>query len=129
MKRVLLDLKKRASRIKLEALSLYFACRDSRTPRLARMLALGIMGYALSPLDLIPDPIPLVGYLDDLGLLFLAFILLPRMIPAEVLIDCRCRACRFPKARIDRVATGLIAANWLITALVVGYLASRTVGP
>ena len=78
-------LRKWAKELKRQTLVVYFAARDPRTPWLARLLALGIAAYALSPIDLIPDFIPVVGYLDDLLIVPLGLMLVLRLLPAGVL--------------------------------------------
>jgi uncharacterized membrane protein YkvA (DUF1232 family) len=117
-----------AGRLQLEMLILYLAWRDSRTPRSARMLAMGIVGYALSPIDLIPDPVPFIGYLDDVGILLLGLAILPRMIPSAILADCRTQARGLSATPVRWVATSLLIANWLITAMVIGYFSFRVGG-
>jgi len=89
---LLKKIKTKAARLKLEVVALYFAARDPRTPWYAKVLIAGVVAYALSPIDLIPDPIPILGYLDDLVLLPLGIWLATRMIPASTLQDCRARA-------------------------------------
>jgi uncharacterized membrane protein YkvA (DUF1232 family) len=90
--KLLPKLKEQASRLKRELHALWLAYSDPRTPRLARLLIVCIIAYALSPVDLIPDPIPIIGYLDDLILLPLGIALAIRMIPDSVMADCRERA-------------------------------------
>jgi uncharacterized membrane protein YkvA (DUF1232 family) len=102
--------KERAHNLRREIGALYLAVRDPRTPWYAKLLGLAIVGYALSPLDLIPDPIPVLGYLDDLILLPLAILLVRRLIPPDVLADARQRA-------LDTTATG--RARWLGATLVI----------
>ncbi len=82
----------RARELKTQVLGLYLAARDSRTPWHVRLLVLLIVAYALSPVDLIPDFIPVVGYLDDLILLPLLIAVAVRATPEHVLRDCRARA-------------------------------------
>ena len=81
-----------ARRIKRDAVTLWFACRHPRTPWQAKALCIFVVGYALSPIDLIPDFVPVLGYLDDVlllpGLIWLAI----RMLPAEVVAACRAEA-------------------------------------
>jgi uncharacterized membrane protein YkvA (DUF1232 family) len=79
--------KEAAQRLKREIQALYWAYQDPRTPWYARLLAVLIVAYALSPIDLIPDPIPVLGYLDDLLLLPLGIWLVLRWIPPEVMAD------------------------------------------
>ena len=81
-----------ARALKREAHALNAAARDPRTPRLARWIALGTLAYALSPIDLIPDFIPVLGQLDDLVLVPLGLWLALRLIPAEVLKEHRNRS-------------------------------------
>lgn len=81
-----------AKGLKTQVLGLYLAARDSRTPWYVRLLVLFIVAYALSPVDLIPDFIPVVDYLDDLVLLPLLIAVAVKATPAHVLRDCRERA-------------------------------------
>lgn len=85
-------LKTLAYRLRLDVLTVYCAARESRTPWLVRLLALSIAAYALSPIDLIPDFIPVLGYLDELILLPLAIGLVLRLTPQQVIDDARKRA-------------------------------------
>src|SRR6476620_3180105 len=82
----------RARALKRDTYALYLAARDPRTPWYARALAVLILAYAFSPIDLIPDFIPVLGYLDDLLLVPLGLALLARLVPAEVMADARARA-------------------------------------
>ena len=81
-----------ARRLKRDVWTLWFALRDPRTPRLARWVAGGVVAYALSPIDLIPDFIPILGQLDDLVIVPLGIALCIRLVPADVLADCRAKA-------------------------------------
>ena len=118
---MLQTLKQRARELKRETYALYLACRDPRVPWYARILAVGIVSYALSPIDLIPDFIPVLGYLDDLILIPLGIALLLRMIPDEVMVDCRERAqALLSEGRpVSRTAAAVIVAIWVISALLV----------
>ncbi len=111
-----------ARRLKREVYALYLAYRDSRVPWYARVLIAIVVGYAFSPIDLIPDPVPILGYLDDLVLLPLGVALVLRLIPAEVMAECRARAADVSKQGnpVSRVAALVIVAIWLAAALVVG---------
>jgi uncharacterized membrane protein YkvA (DUF1232 family) len=107
-------------RRELHALSL--AARDPRTPWYARALAMATVAYALSPLDLIPDAIPVLGHLDDLLLVPLGLWLAVRLVPRDVLADCRARAAaapRGPAPRGTRVAALAIVLAWATAAVVV----------
>ena len=72
-----------------EIRALYLALGDARTPWYAKALAAAVVAYALSPIDLIPDPIPIVGYLDDLLIVPLGILVVRRLIPPIVFADCR----------------------------------------
>jgi uncharacterized membrane protein YkvA (DUF1232 family) len=113
-------LKAWAEALKREALALWFASRDARTPWHAKAFALVIVAYALSPIDLIPDFIPVLGFLDEIILLPGAIWLAIRLVPKQVLLDARARARAWieahrPHPRI-RVAAGIIVALWLLAA-------------
>ena len=101
--------------LKLETYALYLACRDPRLPWYARLVAVGVVAYAFSPIDLIPDPIPILGYLDDLILIPLGVILALRLIPPPIMAECRAKA----RATLDQnqpvgwVAAGIIIVLWL----------------
>lgn len=86
------SLKQRAKILRRDTVAVYFASRDPRTPWYARVLAVVIAVYAFSPIDLIPDFIPVLGYLDDLILIPAGIALTLRMIPAEVMQDARLKA-------------------------------------
>lgn len=87
-------LKAWARKLADEAYVLYLAARDPRTPWYAKVLAGAVAAYALSPIDLIPDFIPVLGYLDDLLILPAGIALAVRAIPSEVLDDCRAEVAR-----------------------------------
>lgn len=86
------SLKRRAQQLKTETYALYLAGRHPDTPWHAKILVLVVVAYALSPIDLIPDFVPVLGYLDDLLLVPLGIALAIRMIPPEVMKECRARA-------------------------------------
>ncbi|MCP2015551.1 uncharacterized membrane protein YkvA (DUF1232 family) [Deinococcus sp. HSC-46F16] len=96
-----------ARRLKADLLALSLAARDPRTPWLARALALLVLAYALSPIDLIPDFIPVLGQLDDLLLVPAGLWLVLRLVPPAVLEDARAEAARHP-ARLARSGWGLV---------------------
>jgi uncharacterized membrane protein YkvA (DUF1232 family) len=122
---VLGRLKLRASTMKRDTHALYFACRDPRTPWYVKVLAGGVVAYALSPIDLIPDFIPVVGYLDDLILVPLGIALAVKMIPGPVLVECRARAQTASERPTDRRAAAFIVVIWLATAALLIWLAYR----
>jgi uncharacterized membrane protein YkvA (DUF1232 family) len=120
-------LRRQARALKGETLALYLAARDPRVPWYAKVLAAVVVAYALSPIDLIPDFIPILGYLDDLIVVPLGITLILRMIPAEVLEECRVRArSELAGARlVSRTAAVVIVTIWVLGAAVVGWLAYR----
>jgi uncharacterized membrane protein YkvA (DUF1232 family) len=85
-------MKKFADKLRLEIYAMYLAYKDPRTPWYVKLIAAVIVAYALSPIDLIPDFIPVLGYLDDVILIPLGLILVRKLINPEVLADCRQRA-------------------------------------
>jgi len=107
--------------------ALYLAARDRRVPWTARLVALAVVAYAFSPIDLIPDFVPVLGYLDDLVLLPLGIALAIRLIPHEVLEECRARAEReMTEGRpTSLVGAALVVLVWL--ALL--YAGLRWIGP
>ena len=94
--------------LKRDAYAQYLACRDPRVPWYAKALAAAVVAYALSPIDLIPDVIPVLGYLDDLLLVPLGLALALRLIPAPVLAECRRPASPRPGPR----RRGACSAGW-----------------
>lgn len=108
-------LRQLAGRLKAETFALYLAARHPGTPWYAKLLVAAIVAYALSPIDLIPDFVPVLGYLDDLVLLPLGIALAIRMIPAAVLEECRGRAreAMHVGKRASTVAAVVIVLIWL----------------
>ena len=112
-------LQQRARRLKSETFALYLAARDPRTPWYAKLFVAGIAAYAFSPIDLIPDFIPVIGYLDDLILVPLGIALAIRMVPASVLAECRVRAQETIQdgKPVSRAAGAVIVVIWLTLAV------------
>jgi uncharacterized membrane protein YkvA (DUF1232 family) len=110
--------KQRVRQLKAETYALYLAYRDPRTPWYARIFAAIVVGYAFSPIDLIPDFIPVLGYLDDLILVPFGIWLALKMIPPEVMADSRTRAQETLAngKPISRAAAVVIVAIWLLLA-------------
>lgn len=106
----------KAQQLKLEVYALYFACRDPRVPWYAKGLAICVVGYAFSPIDLIPDPIPVLGYLDDFVLIPLGVLAVRAMIPAPVLAECREKADTLVTKPRNWVAAGIIIGIWVTVA-------------
>ncbi len=119
--------KQKSRHLKIEIYALYLAYRDPRVPWYAKAFVALVVGYALSPIDLIPDFIPVLGYLDDLILIPLGVAVALKMIPEKVMEDCRIRSKEVmsKKKPINRVAAVVIICIWLMLivmtiALVVG---------
>jgi uncharacterized membrane protein YkvA (DUF1232 family) len=111
--------RQRAAQLKQEVYALALACKHPRVPWHAKLLALCIVAYALSPIDLIPDFIPVLGYLDDLILVPLGIYFLLRLIPPEVLAECRekARLAATTNTAVRWLAAGVIIAIWIVLAI------------
>jgi uncharacterized membrane protein YkvA (DUF1232 family) len=114
-----------ARRIKRDVVAVYFAARDPGTPLWLRGLALAVAAYALSPIDLIPDFIPLLGYLDDLLIVPLGLWLVIRLLPPEVLEASRARASTVLARPRSPVAAVLVVCVWLSCAAALAWWAWR----
>lgn len=112
---LLAHLKERASRLKAETYALYLAARHPGTPWYAKLLVAAIVAYALSPIDLIPDFVPILGYLDDLVLVPLGIALAIRMIPSSILEECRARSQEaFASGQpVSRIAAIVVLGVWV----------------
>lgn len=119
---MLKELKARARHLKAETYALYLAARHPLTPWYAKLLVAAVVAYAFSPIDLIPDFVPVLGYLDDLVLLPLGIVLATRMVPPAVLVECRTLAQQAMVSRkpVSRVAGAVIIAVWVVLAGVCG---------
>jgi uncharacterized membrane protein YkvA (DUF1232 family) len=106
--------------IKRETYALYLACRDPRTPWYAKVLAGAVVAYAFSPIDLIPDFIPVLGYLDDLVIVPLGIILAVKMVPKGVMAECRTAAIAAGERPTSKVAAVAIVGVWLAMAVLLG---------
>lgn len=114
-------LQKWAKGLKQKVLVLYLAYKDRRTPWYAKLFGALVVAYAFSPIDLIPDFVPIVGYLDDLILLPLGIAFVIRMIPKEVMDECSEKAKEAPSAgkRKNWVAGVIILVIWTIAVFVI----------
>lgn len=122
--------KAQAGRLRTETWALYLAYRDPRTPWWARLFAAAVVAYAFSPIDLIPDVIPILGYLDDLVLIPLGVTLALRMIPPPVMADSRARAQEIMRRGrpVSRAAAVVIVLIWLLLAAAAVALMARALG-
>ena len=119
--KVLESWRERARALKVETYAIWLAYKDPRVPWYARVFAACVVGYAFSPIDLVPDPIPVLGYLDDLVLIPLGIALALKMIPPEVMAECRERAdaaMREGKPTNWKAAAAIITV-WVLLALLV----------
>ena len=113
-------LKTKAILIKKEILTLYFAYKNPKLPILPKIIIIIALGYALSPIDLIPDFIPILGYLDDLILIPLFIKLSLKLIPTEIIIDARMKAETEPINLRKRWFFGIIfIIIWLVLIYVI----------
>ena len=126
MPTIIAQIKSAAERVRNETHALYLAGRDPRTPWPAKLVIALVVAYALSPIDLIPDFIPVLGYLDDLLLLPLGIYLALKLIPAAVLADARHAAHQASfNLSESRAAAVVIILLWMITMTVGGVLVMR----
>jgi len=118
-----------ARQLKMETYTLYLAYKDPRTPWYARLFAALVVGYAFSPIDLIPDFVPVLGYLDDLILVPLGAALVLRMIPPDVLAESRKKAkdVMSEDKPTNWAAAAVIIALWLLLAAITIALIVRVV--
>ena len=107
-------LRRWARRFKRQTLTVYFLARDPRLSTPLRLLALAVAAYALSPIDLIPDFIPVLGYLDDLLIVPLGLALILRLAPQPLLLDARRRARAVHGRTSSRTAAAVIVLLWLL---------------
>jgi uncharacterized membrane protein YkvA (DUF1232 family) len=122
--------KARVKELKQDVYALYLASRDPRVPWLAKVIIGVVVAYALSPVDLIPDFIPILGYLDDLILVPLGMALAIKMIPDHVWQDCKARsdAALFSNLPSSKKAVIAIVALWVAAITWLGWLAWRFFG-
>lgn len=129
MKQTFQKWRQHARELKTEIFALYLAYKDPRVAWYARLFAACVVAYAFSPIDLIPDPIPVLGYLDDLILIPIGIAAAIKMIPPTVLAECREKAqveMREGK-RTNWIAAGVIVAIWLLLAALAISLLAKVV--
>ena len=102
--------------------ALWLAARDPRVPWIAKAVAAVVAAYALSPIDLIPDFIPVIGYLDDLVLVPLGILLAVRLVPPELMAEFRAAAAE--RARpVSRAGAMIIVAIWIACIAIISWIA------
>jgi uncharacterized membrane protein YkvA (DUF1232 family) len=112
----------RARHLRREVYALALACRDPRVPWYAKTVAAGLVAYAFSPIDLIPDFIPVLGYLDDLLVIPLGVLLVRRLVPRPVLEECRARAHTLTEKPVRPAGAVLVGSVWLLLAGLAAWL-------
>lgn len=122
MAEALARLKRWAKAIRRDALALWIAARDPRTPFLAKAFCAAVAAYALSPIDLIPDAIPVLGLLDEAILLPLAILLAVRLIPAPLMAEFREEAARRAERPVSRSGAAVVVVLWLAGVALLGWL-------
>jgi uncharacterized membrane protein YkvA (DUF1232 family) len=105
-----------ARKVKLDAVALWIASRDPRVSLHAKLVCVVIAAYALSPIDLIPDFIPVLGLLDELVLLPLAMLLAVRLVPPDLMAEFRAEAGRMADRPVSRTAAAVVLVLWLALA-------------
>jgi uncharacterized membrane protein YkvA (DUF1232 family) len=121
--------KEKAANLNRQVYALYLAYKDARTPWYAKAFTLFVVAYAFSPIDLIPDFIPIVGYLDDLVLIPLGVVVAVKLIPGEVMADCLQKAGEKTETHTFKGIAVVIILIWVMVIAVVGLLVWRAVQP
>ena len=110
-----------ARRLKRDVLALWIAARDPRVPLASKLVAGAVAAYALSPIDLIPDVIPVIGYLDDILIVPLGIMLAVRLVPAELMAQARAKAALRAGRPTSRLGLAFILAIWLSCLIFLGW--------
>ncbi|NYS30953.1 YkvA family protein [Pantoea sp.] len=116
--KLIADAKTWARNIKRDVHAVWLAARDPLTPLVAKVLALIVAAYAVSPIDLIPDFIPVIGYLDDLIIVPLGIMLVVRLIPPEVMREHRETAAQASERPVSRITAGIFIVIWIVCTTV-----------
>jgi uncharacterized membrane protein YkvA (DUF1232 family) len=126
--KLITTLKERAKQLKTQTYTMYLACKHPNTPWYAKALLILVIGYAVSPIDLIPDFIPVLGYVDDLIIVPLGISLALKMIPKEVMLECR-EAAKAERVtgKIKWVGLSVIIFTWLVILSVISIVIYKTV--
>jgi len=108
-----------------EVYAVYRAARDPRVPWYAKALAFCVAGYALSPIDLIPDFVPVLGYIDDLIIVPLGILIVLKLIPPEIMAEHRALAAAAQGRPVSRAAAIMIVVVWAASIVVAAWLCYR----
>jgi uncharacterized membrane protein YkvA (DUF1232 family) len=117
--------REQARKLKRDVVAIALAMRDPRVPWYAKALGACVVAYALSPIDLIPDFIPVVGHLDDLVLVPLGLFLLLRLIPAPVMAEHRAAAAELAQRPVSYAGAAAIIVIWLAALAIAAYILTR----
>ncbi len=117
--------KERANDLKRDVVAVALAVRDPRVPWYAKAVGACVIAYALSPIDLIPDFIPVLGYLDDLVLVPLGLLLMMRLIPPDILAEHRIAAATIVERPVSRTGAAVVIFVWVLSAAVLALWAHR----
>jgi uncharacterized membrane protein YkvA (DUF1232 family) len=121
-------LKDWARAVKRDVHAIYLAARDPRVPWHAKALAICVAGYALSPIDLIPDFIPVLGYLDDLIIVPLGILAVVQLIPPEIMAEHRATAAKASERPVSRTGAVVIVLIWVGSMAIIAWLGYRFFG-
>ena len=118
-----------ARQIKRDVHALYLAARDARVPWYAKVAAIAVAAYALSPIDLIPDFIPVIGYLDDLVIVPLGILLAVKLVPADLMMEFRTMAASADGERaVGKWGAAIIVTLWIVGLILAAMWLQRVMG-
>ena len=115
------ELKIWAQALKRDVFALWIAARSARTPWIAKLIAGSVAAYAFSPIDLIPDFIPIIGYLDDLIIIPVGIALVVRLIPAQLMAEFRTEALLISDRPMSYAAAAVVVVVWTVVLVVLGH--------
>lgn len=118
----------RVRNLKRDVVAIGFAVRDPRVPWYAKAVGACVVAYALSPIDLIPDFVPVLGYLDDLVLVPLGLLLVLRLIPADILAEHRVAAAAVVERPVSRAGAAVVIVVWVLAAALLVFFVARVFG-
>src|SRR5215475_6688411 len=115
----------RVRNLKRDVVAIAFAVRDPRVPWYAKVVGACVVAYALSPIDLIPDFVPVLGYLDDLVLVPLGLVLVLHLIPVDILAEHRIAAAAAAERPVSRAGAVAVIAIWVLAAALLASFTGR----
>jgi uncharacterized membrane protein YkvA (DUF1232 family) len=118
----------RVRNLKRDVVAIALALRDPRVPWYAKVVGACVVAYALSPIDLIPDFVPVLGYLDDLVLVPLGLLLVVRLIPADILAEHRVAAAAVVERPVSRAGAAVVIVIWVLAAALLAFSIMRVFG-